>query len=161
MRNFHLIWPLVLATLGLATICTTPVHAFSYGLLVSGYLLMKIKWISFIDKCPRKAVFVVNLIWSCKTLKVFEDAVDQLSILGSIVPSQRKSKNTYQQIADEITDILTEQKKLESEFDESAISDTTRTIKQLTTDLIGKFLQQIASFIPRALFAVKIIAKLH
>ena len=55
------------------------------------------------------------------------------------MPSQRKSKNTYQQIADEITDILTEQKKLESEFDESAISDTTRTIKQLTTDLIGKF----------------------
>ena len=51
--------------------------------------------------------------------------------------SQRKSKNTYQQIADEITEILTEQKKLESEFDESAISDTTRTIKQLTTDLIG------------------------
>ena len=74
------------------------------------------------------------------------------------MPSQRKSKNTYQQIADEITDILTEQKKLESEFDESAISDTTRTIKQLTTDLIGKFLQLIASFIPRALFAGKIIA---
>jgi len=68
----------------------------------------------------------------------FEDAVDQLSILGSIVPSQRKSKNTYQQIADEITEILTEQKKLESEFDESAISDTTRTIKQLTTDLIAQ-----------------------
>jgi len=54
------------------------------------------------------------------------------------VPSQRKSKNTYQQIADEITEILTEQKKLESEFDESAISDTTRTIKQLTTDLIAQ-----------------------
>ena len=75
--------------------------------------------------------------WSICVASVFEDAVDQLSILGSIVPSQRKSKNTYQQIADEITEILTEQKKLESEFDESAISDTTRTIKQLTTDLIG------------------------
>ena len=79
--------------------------------------------------------------WSICVASVFEDAVDQLSILGSIVPSQRKSKNTYQQIADEITEILTEQKKLESEFDESAISDTTRTIKQLTTDLIGSFLK--------------------
>jgi len=76
--------------------------------------------------------------WSICVASVFEDAVDQLSILGSIVPSQRKSKNTYQQIADEITEILTEQKKLESEFDESAISDTTRTIKQLTTDLIAQ-----------------------
>merc|ERR1712126_220781 len=76
--------------------------------------------------------------WSICIGSVFEDAVDQLSILGTIVPSQRKSKNTYQLIADEITEILTEQKKIESEFDESAISDTTRTIKQLTTDLIAQ-----------------------
>lgn len=76
--------------------------------------------------------------WSICIGSVFEDAVDQLSILGTIVPSQRKSKNTYQLIADEITDILTEQKKIESEFDESTISDTTRTIKQLTTDLISQ-----------------------
>ena len=60
--------------------------------------------------------------WSICIGSVFEDAVDQLSILGTIVPSQRKSKNTYQLIADEITEILTEQKKIESEFDESAIS---------------------------------------
>lgn len=75
--------------------------------------------------------------WASCVGTVFEDAVDQLSILGSILPQQKtKSTSTYQVIADEITHILTEQKQVENEIE--MFSDTQRIIKQLTTDLISQ-----------------------
>jgi len=75
--------------------------------------------------------------WAACVATVFEDAVDQLNILGSILPQQKsKSTTTYQVIADEITHILTEQKRVENEIE--MFSDTQRIIKQLTTDLISQ-----------------------
>lgn len=75
--------------------------------------------------------------WAACVATVFDDAVDQLNILGSILPQQKsKSTTTYQVIADEITQILTEQKRLENEIE--MFSDTQRIIKQLTTDLISQ-----------------------
>jgi len=63
--------------------------------------------------------------WSACVATVFEDAVDQLNILGSILPQQKgKSTTTYQVIADEITQILTEQKRVENEVE--TFSDTQR-----------------------------------
>jgi len=64
--------------------------------------------------------------------------VDQLAILGSILPEQKsKSTTTYQVIADEITYILAEQKQ-QQEAEVELFSDTQRIIKQLTTDLISQ-----------------------
>jgi len=76
--------------------------------------------------------------WAACVATVFEDAVDQLAILGSILPEQKsKSTTTYQVIADEITYILAEQKQ-QQEAEVELFSDTQRIIKQLTTDLISQ-----------------------
>lgn len=75
--------------------------------------------------------------WAVCVGTVFEDAINQLQILGCILPQQKNKESVaYQVIADEITDLLAEKRDLESEID--GFGDTQRLIKQLTQEIVSQ-----------------------
>jgi len=75
--------------------------------------------------------------WSVCVGTVFEDAINQLQILGCILPVQKnKTSVAYQNIADEIIDSLSEKRDLEAEID--GFDDTQRMIKQLTQEIVSQ-----------------------
>jgi len=75
--------------------------------------------------------------WSVCVGTVFEDAINQLQILGCILPVQKnKTSVAYQNIADEIIESLAEKRDLEAEID--GFDDTQRMIKQLTQEIVSQ-----------------------
>ena len=75
--------------------------------------------------------------WAVCVGTVFEDALNQLQILGCILPVQKnKTSVAYQNIADEIIESLSEKRDLEAEID--GFDDTQRMIKQLTQEIVSQ-----------------------